>query len=76
MIVKIQRPVTSNDADMPWLIYNERQTYHVMIADADIPAEVKRAMRGDFKAYFNATFVNARVSDALEINERIAAQDW
>jgi hypothetical protein len=51
-IVKVQRPIMTNDPDQPWLMYDRERKHVTEVPDAIVPAYVKTAMREDYKAYF------------------------
>jgi hypothetical protein len=53
-IVKVQRPLMSSDADLPWLVYDAARTGQYLVPDAMIPDEVKKAMGADNRAFFEA----------------------
>lgn len=72
MIVKVQRPLATNDPSAPWLIYDEARSFYQMVPEAEVPASVKEAMGDDAKGYFNAVDKGAE----LNIRERVGAQDW
>ena len=72
-IVKVQRPIVSNDPDDPWLIYDKARKHECEVPDAAIPKHVRKAMGSDFKAYFKGTW-SSIVGWGLSV--RVNAQDW
>jgi hypothetical protein len=73
MIVKLQRPLASNDKDPPWMVYDHKRKYQAMISDADIPDRIKSAMRADPKGYFS---VSLDSSGRLTFGNRLIDQKW
>lgn len=51
-VVKVQRPISTNDPNIHWLFYGEGRTNTAMIPEAAIPAEIKAAMGKRKKAFF------------------------
>jgi hypothetical protein len=69
MIVKIQRPLVSNDDDPPALLYNEDRSVSLQVPFIDVAQ-----LFGTFqlKVYVNA----AMVGDTLVLGEIVPDQDW
>lgn len=55
-IVKVQRPVRTNDPQSPWLVYDESRKRQSQHPAATIPKYIKDAMGSDYKAFFHATW--------------------
>lgn len=72
-IVKVQRPLITNDLNAPWLIYDESRKRTQQLPDKVVPDRVKKAMKGDFKAFFNAEWSSVV---GWAINERVKDQLW
>lgn len=53
MILKVQRPLATNDADAPWLFYDEIRYNFLAIADHRIPKALKDLMGDSFKCYIS-----------------------
>ena len=73
IIVKVQRPIASNSADAPWLIYEKGATKRQLISDSQITEATKLAMGDDHKGYFKAKWYSTR---GWVIGDRIEDQDW
>jgi hypothetical protein len=54
--VKVQRPISTNDPDEPWLIYDKARKHQTNVPARLIPAHVREAMGGDFKAFFTGAW--------------------
>ena len=72
-IVKVQRPISTNDPRQPWLIYNRSGKRMVHIADTDVPPRIRVATRGNSKAYFVAEWSK---DVGLSLGERVWEQSW
>jgi hypothetical protein len=72
-IVKVQRPVKTNDPTEPWLIYDRRRNHEVMVPAAAIPEHVKKALGDDFKGYFTGAWSSVV---GWGLSARVAAQEW
>lgn len=56
-IVKIQRPIETNDKDRPWLFYDKGRTFYQTFPENGLPPEVVNWFKDchTFKAYFEAS---------------------
>ena len=69
MIVKVQVSLFSTDGTKRMLIYNEdRSTFF----EGDLTQEVRKAMDGQPKAYFEAKLIDTKVN----LIKKVAPQDW
>ncbi len=55
-IVKVQRPLFSNDPGMPWLMYDQFRARQVQVPDYEIPEPIKIALKSRPKAYFKGSW--------------------
>lgn len=70
-IVKVQRPLQSNQVGAPWLIYAEGRKNIETVPEKDVSSRVRTQMKRDYKAYFwadwdaetNTWDVHSRVPD-------------
>lgn len=55
MIVKVQLPLSTNDSDEPWLIYDKtRKKVYTMLPNEEIPDEVRAVVvKHGGKAFFH-----------------------
>ena len=51
-IIKVQRPIETNDLWAPWYVYAKGSSRPQMIPDEVVPPEVKSGMGVEFKAFF------------------------
>lgn len=72
-VVKVQRPVRTNDPQAPWMIYDASRKRQSQTPDASIPKHVKDAMGGDYKAFFKGSWSSAIGWSLLR---RVADQTW
>ena len=72
-IVKVQRPLATNDAALPWLIYDRNRRHVAEVPQSIIPAHVRKAMGKSAKAYFVGAW-SSIVGWGLSM--RVADQDW
>lgn len=73
-VVKVQRPMMTNGQGVPkWLIYDRAKKHMTQVPEIIIPAHVKAAMGGDFKAYFNGAWSS---SVGWGLSNRVKAEDW
>jgi hypothetical protein len=70
-IVKVQRPRFPLDA--PWLVYDEAREHILRIPDEFVPEDVKRAMGGDYQAFFRGL---CKPTGELKLGERVEDQVW
>jgi hypothetical protein len=74
MIVKVQRPLSSNTdhtADLPYLVYDKARLHY---APQEVAAEIKREIGAAPKAYFEAQWDTAELT--WKIGNRVKDQDW
>lgn len=72
-IVKVQQPLSSTEADPPWLIYAKGHDRQQMLPKGAIPSAVVKAMGHDARAFFKAHYSSVV---GWAINERVKDQDW
>ena len=72
-IVKVQRPIMTNDDQQPWLIYDRKRKHRTIVPAGAIPAHVKKALGGDFKGYFTGAWSSVV---GWGLSDRVADQDW
>ena len=72
-IVKVQRPIATNDPNVPWLIYAKGHKKTQQVRQAYITEQVKKDMKGDFKAYFNAVWSDV---SGWHIKDRLKDKEW
>ena len=70
MIVKIQRPLGSNEENPPALVYNESHSFETMIPMAALEHLFGQA--NPEVIYHKAK----RIKGGLQIGKRVAAQPW
>jgi hypothetical protein len=71
-IVKVQRPLSTNDLGNPWLIYDKDHKHLEHKPEATVPHGVKAAMGDDPKGYFMAIWSGG----GWKIGERVKEQKW
>jgi hypothetical protein len=71
-IVKVQRPLSSNDMGNPWLIYDEARKHVAHMPEASVEPSLKAAMGSDAKGYFLAVWSGG----GWKICERVKAPKW
>lgn len=72
VIVKVQRPLASTEADAPWMIYDKGRERVYMTNGSNVPAFFRALMGDDYKAFFYATLT----ADEYQITSRAPEQDW
>ncbi len=72
-IVKVQRPIVTNDPDAPWLMYDEKREHMTQVPDRLIPTYVRDAVGKDLKAYFVGAWSSIV---GWGLSERVEDQDW
>lgn len=72
-IVKVQRPIHTNEPEKFWLMYDKYRVNVTKVPDAVVPNYVKKAMGIDHKAYFIGAWssvvgwgLSERVSDTQD----------
>lgn len=53
-IVKIQKPLMTNDPNRPWRVYDQDRHFDVTIPEAQIPKRIRKHMQYISKAYYKA----------------------
>ena len=71
--VKVQRPIMTNDAAAPWLIYDRERKHEESVPGHLIPSHVRKAMGDDFKAYFRGAWWPAL---GWSLGRRVESEDW
>jgi hypothetical protein len=69
MIVKVQLPLASNEAQPPALVYDEKRSFQAMVP---VTKEIKDAMKGKPKAFFHAH----RENDKVMLDQPAPWQNW
>jgi len=72
-IVKVQRPIATNDPDDPWLIYDKARKHQIQVPARLIPRWARIKMGDDHKAFFRAEWSNMAGWGLLE---RAPWQEW
>jgi hypothetical protein len=72
-IVKVQRPLMTNDADIPWLIYDKSHKRSQQLPQRVIPPAAVRALGNDPKGYFEGHWSSMF---GWVIGKRVKNQDW
>jgi hypothetical protein len=72
-IVKLQQPLSSNDLDPPWLIYDQGRKKVESRAAALIDRAVKVAMGDAPKGYFEGEW---SAEEGWKIGDRVLDQKW
>ena len=72
-IVKVQRPIATNDPRSMWLIYGKGRKKRQQIQQSLVQNHVVAAMKGDFKAYFNAVWNDV---SGWHIKDRLKDKEW
>ena len=73
MIVKIQAPLASNEAEPPAMVYTEDREWSGLVPFTE---ELQFALGGRPKAYFHATVDKGAVEIALVIGEEVHGLEW
>jgi hypothetical protein len=61
VVVKVQKPLASSDANPPWFVYDAATRDHkCLIPEKDIPPHVRAHMQNLFKAYFLGTWADGK----------------
>ena len=69
MIVKVQLPLASNDAEPKALVYNKGRSHQFLLP---ITKDLKEMMGDDVKAYFDADYEEGKI----ELYKKVEPQDW
>ena len=69
MVVKIQLPLVSSEAEPKALIYNEDQSLHTMMPVSDL---LRTVIGDELKAFFEVTIKDGN----LVLEERLEGQGW
>ena len=71
--MKIQRPLSSNDPSLPWLIYSKDRKRQFTMADKLIPSNVRKHIEAnDNKAYWFCDIV----LNTIRFHHAAPPQDW
>jgi hypothetical protein len=71
-VVKVQRPLATNDSNQPWLVYDEDKSRVESIPAYKVPEHVKEQMLSLPKAYFEAHFADGH----WRIGDRVKDRNW
>jgi hypothetical protein len=69
MIVKVQLPLSSSEADPPALVYDQARTWQFYM---EVTKELRARMKGRDKAFFNAE----RCGGKVVLLDEAPWQDW
>ena len=72
-IVKVQRPMYSNEDVPRFLVYGKYGKYTKKTLYQELPKNVQKIMKKTFKAYFEATLDPQK---GWIIGERVKDQEW
>ena len=71
-IVKVQRPLSSNQPDPGWLIYDRNRKHMEECPEGDVPKHVRDALSKDLKGYFQASWSAA----GWDLGVKAPDEDW
>jgi hypothetical protein len=71
-VIKVQRPLSSNDLGNPWLLYDKGRVHVVHTKEALMDKTVRAAMGNAIKGYFEAEWS----SEGWKIGKKARDQDW
>jgi hypothetical protein len=54
IVLKVQRPINTNDPDAHWLLYSEDRKIEINVPQKMVAPDIIKAMGHDFKMYINA----------------------
>ena len=72
-IVKVQRPIFTNDPNEPWLIYDRWHQHIESKLPHRIREDTRKAMGSDFKGYFKGAWSSVV---GWGLSERVEDQNW
>lgn len=72
MIVKVQKPIMTNDPKRPFFVYAEGHTNARGVPEKDVPKHVRGALKYRFRAFFEAEWSGKH----WVIGKQVKAQDW
>ena len=72
-IIKVQQPLSTNDEERPWMIYDAKRLLTVVLPESAIPDHVKKALGTDPKGYFEGTWSS---TVGWVIGRRVKEQAW
>jgi hypothetical protein len=72
-IIKVQRPLMTNDESVPWLIYDKSRKRQQQIPESVVPPAAVKAMGNDAKGYFEGRWSSIV---GWSIGKRVKEQDW
>lgn len=71
-IIKVQRPLSTNDLGSPWLLYDQKRAHVEHRLEASIDEQVKAAMGTAPKGYFGAEWTGKE----WKIGAKVPAENW
>lgn len=72
IILKIQKPVTTNDPNIPWLVYNQTRSMLFYLSEKDVNAKIKQYMDQKFKIFVSVDLMDNKLDSA----ELVKDQGW
>jgi hypothetical protein len=72
MLLKVQRPLESNEPNPPFLVYAQGRRFMTHVRTSEMPADVIAALGADLKGYFEAE----REGGQWRFGRRVADQGW
>lgn len=71
-VIKIEKPLSSNDLGDPWLLYDKNRAHLEERTEGFISEKVKAALGDASKGYFQAEWT----SEGWKIGDHVMAEDW
>lgn len=72
-IIKVQRPLSTTDPTIPWLIYDKSRHRQQQIPQSVVPPRAVKDMGSDLKGYFEGTWSSIV---GWAIGKRVRNQEW
>ncbi len=72
IILKIQKPVTTNDPNIPWLVCNQTRSIFFYLSEKSVNAKIKQYMDQKFKIFVSVDLMDNKLDSA----ELVKDQGW
>lgn len=78
LVVKVQKPIMTNEVEPLWLIYDEEREHTFQIKQSEVPQNIKDIIGHRNKAYFRATYedVGHCTTRVVLLPEEVVGELW
>jgi len=61
VVLKVQRPIVTNDPDAPWMLYDGAHKNTAFVKQADVPEQLRSAMGTGHKLFIEVEVIDGHM---------------